>query len=102
MSKLVPPLEWARRYHRRGWRPVPAPYRRKHPVLDDADLDAPEACTLGPLLLPPTAAVFGRQSKPRSHHLYVAKDPAIAETIQDLDWPGKIVDGKPVRILELR
>jgi Bifunctional DNA primase/polymerase, N-terminal len=39
--------------------------------LTDIDLDCPEAIALADLMLPPTRAVFGRQSKPRSHRLYV-------------------------------
>lgn len=36
----------------------------------DADLDCPEALFFAPRFLPPTDAVFGRASKPRSHQLY--------------------------------
>jgi hypothetical protein len=38
----------------------------------DADLDCPEAVALADLYMPPTAAEFGRASKPRSHRLYIA------------------------------
>src|SRR3954470_6869842 len=38
--------------------------------LTDVDLDCPEAIAIAPYLLPETHAVFGRQSKPRSHYLY--------------------------------
>src|SRR3954453_1412998 len=38
--------------------------------LTDVDLDCPEAIAVAPYLLPETHAVFGRQSKPRSHYLY--------------------------------
>src|SRR5258708_10493202 len=38
----------------------------------DVDLDCIEAIALANLYLPPTYAVFGRASKPRSHRLYVA------------------------------
>jgi len=38
--------------------------------LIDVDLDHPEAVRLADQYLPPTAAVFGRESKPRSHRLY--------------------------------
>ncbi len=38
--------------------------------LADVDLDCPEAMLLAPSLLPETGAIFGRQSKPRSHYLY--------------------------------
>src|SRR6478672_5845050 len=36
--------------------------------LVDVDLDCDEACTAAPFFLPPTNAVFGRQSKPASHY----------------------------------
>lgn len=36
----------------------------------DTDLDCPEALFFAPFFLPPTQAVFGRASKPRSHYLY--------------------------------
>lgn len=39
--------------------------------LTDIDLDAPEAVKLADLFLPKTEAVFGRDSKPRSHRLYI-------------------------------
>ena len=38
--------------------------------LIDCDLDCPEACALAADVLPPTNAIFGRASKPRSHWLY--------------------------------
>lgn len=40
--------------------------------LLDVDLDCVEALELAPRLLPGSGAVFGRQSKPSSHWLYVA------------------------------
>jgi hypothetical protein len=40
--------------------------------LVDVDLDAPEALALADRFLPPTASLFGRARKPRSHRLYVA------------------------------
>ena len=36
----------------------------------DIDLDSDEAISLAPHFLPPTDAVFGRDSRPRSHYLY--------------------------------
>jgi hypothetical protein len=48
--------------------------------LVDVDLDCPEAIFLAKDLLPPTEAVFGRESKPRSHWLYVTSEPT--ETAQ--------------------
>ncbi len=38
----------------------------------DVDLDSPEAIALAFLYLLPTAAMFGRSTKPRSHYLYRA------------------------------
>ena len=38
--------------------------------LTDIDLDAPEAITIAPYLLPRTKAIFGRASKRASHWLY--------------------------------
>jgi hypothetical protein len=40
--------------------------------LVDADLDCAEALALADLYLPPTGAIFGRASRPRSHRLYIA------------------------------
>jgi RecA-family ATPase len=48
--------------------------------LLDVDLDSPEACALAPHLLPETGAVFGRESNPNSHCLYIAADTAPATT----------------------
>ena len=42
--------------------------------LTDVDLDCTEAVELAPELLPPTDAVFGRASKPRSHFLFYIDD----------------------------
>jgi Bifunctional DNA primase/polymerase, N-terminal/D5 N terminal like len=39
--------------------------------LNDVDLDCVQAIGLAPEFLPPTAATFGRRSKPCSHQLYV-------------------------------
>ncbi|MHC2367443.1 hypothetical protein ACVIQT_002091 [Bradyrhizobium diazoefficiens] len=38
--------------------------------LADVDLDCAEAVRIAPKFLPPTEAVFGRASKPKSHYLY--------------------------------
>jgi hypothetical protein len=40
--------------------------------LVDIDLDCSEALALADRYLPPTQAIFGRASKPRSHRLYIA------------------------------
>lgn len=44
--------------------------------LADVDLDCAEAVALAPHFLPVTGATFGRQSRPRSHWLYVAPVPS--------------------------
>ena len=43
---------------------------RRSNGLTDLDLDCQEAVMLADYFLPPTNAIFGRRSKPRSHHLY--------------------------------
>ena len=53
--------------------------------LADGDLDCPEAIALAPVFLPPTRT-FGRESKPRSHWLYIAKG---APTVKFEDPAGK-------------
>jgi hypothetical protein len=51
--------------------------------LVDADLDCPEALDLAPEILPPTAAIFGRPSKPKSHWLYSVEGVAQSLTFKD-------------------
>ena len=51
--------------------------------LVDVDLDCPEACAVADRILPPTAAVFGRASKPRSHWLYYVGGPAPSLKLSD-------------------
>jgi hypothetical protein len=63
--------------------------------LVDIDLDCLEALELADRYLPPTEAMFGRASKPRSHRLYVAPG-AVFETFGD-----PLVSGKNT-LLELR
>lgn len=43
--------------------------------LIDIDLDCAEAIALAPYFLPTTGAIFGRQTSPRSHRLYVSLIP---------------------------
>lgn len=45
----------------------------------DIDLDCPEALFFARFFLPPTAAIFGRKSKPRSHYLYMVGVPELAK-----------------------
>ncbi|MBT9282305.1 MAG: bifunctional DNA primase/polymerase [Hydrogenibacillus schlegelii] len=99
--------EAALAYIKRGWRPIPIPFKKKKATLNgwtnlrleaddvpeyfsgrsnvgvllgepsnwliDVDLDHPLAVELADVFLPPTGAVFGRASKPRSHRLYHAE-----------------------------
>ena len=65
--------------------------------LVDIDLDCPETVALSPLYLPPTQALFGRASKPRSHWLYTAagavhevfSDPRDGTTLLELRAAGR-------------
>ena len=47
---------------------------KKSGNLVDVDLDSPEAIKLADWFLPKTYAIFGRNSKPRSHRLYYCAD----------------------------
>ena len=55
-----------------------------------------EAIKLAPYFLPPTAATFGRQSKPESHWLYLIDDPRLPP--QSSWWMNR----KHKTIIELR
>jgi putative DNA primase/helicase len=55
--------------------------------LVDVDLDAPEALTVSTYFLPPTGAVFGRATKPRSHCLYVVETPVSTAKFKDPTRP---------------
>jgi hypothetical protein len=50
--------------------------------LVDIDLDCAEAIAIADLYLPVTGAEFGRQSKPRSHRLYISPN-AVKEAFAD-------------------
>src|SRR5262245_28645056 len=65
--------------------------------LIDIDLDAPEAVTAAPLLLPATGWVSGRSSKPRSHWWYHVSDPPAKATTKFLD-----LDDARACLLEVR
>ncbi len=67
--------------------------------LVDADIDVPEAIASCDFYLPPTASIFGRASKPRSHREYVC-DP-IPTTLTFVD-PLRTSAGKHLKILEIR
>src|SRR5262249_42407808 len=59
--------------------------------LADVDLDCEEAIALAPYFLPPTPAVFGRTSKPRSHHLYKLDGVPNEAVIQFHDPDGEMI-----------
>lgn len=63
----------------------------------DIDLDCPEAVFFAPRFLPPTAAVFGRKSKPRSHYLY-----RVSESVTNVEKTALLDPTKPQTIIELR
>jgi P4 family phage/plasmid primase-like protien len=51
----------------------------------DIDCDCPEAITAARELLPETALIFGRKSKPFSHYLYRSDPPVRTQQFNDLD-----------------
>jgi putative DNA primase/helicase len=57
----------------------------------DVDLDHPLAVELAPQFLPPTAAIFGRVGKPRSHWLYRVTAPVSTKIIRSKS-AGTIVE----------
>lgn len=57
----------------------------------DTDLDCTEALALADLYLPPTGAIFGRASRPRSHWLYVAPS-AVFESFADPISKGTLLE----------
>lgn len=59
--------------------------------LTDVDLDCAEALRVAPHFLPPTSAVFGRASKPRSHYLYTSPDAENVTAIQHRDQNGAMI-----------
>jgi putative DNA primase/helicase len=106
--------EIVRKYFARGWQPIPIPLGEKgrrdkgwqkknyaeadfngHNIgvilgprsngLTDIDLDCAEAIALAPYFLPKTEAIFGRHSKPRSHHEYIVKDSYIETAAKKLE-----------------
>jgi hypothetical protein len=113
----------ATQYWHRGWHVVPVPAQLKRPILEgwntavytpqdfadddnigvilgaragwlvDVDLDCSEAIELADLYLPPTGAVFGRASRPRSHRLYIAPEARFAAFTDPLsDQKNTIVE----------
>jgi hypothetical protein len=61
--------------------------------LVDVDCDCDEAVALASYFLPPTGAVFGRKSRPRSHSLFLSDlyKTEIGATIQFRDVDGKVL-----------
>ena len=57
--------------------------------LVDVDLDSIEALSLKQDFLPETAAIYGRASKRKSHHLYRCDDPELKANYQFKDENGK-------------
>lgn len=122
MSGAPTAREIAHAYLRRGWAPIPVPFKAKKPGIDgwqklrltdaqidnafprdsmnvsvllgvpsgglaDVDLDNPLAVLLAGRFLPRTAAIFGRASARRSHHLY-----RITGSAKTTSWEDPIVD----------
>jgi bifunctional DNA primase/polymerase-like protein len=65
--------------------------------LCDVDLDSPEAITIADRFLPPTPTIFGRESKPRSHRLYL-----IEPTPTGIKFEDPLGDRKKATLVELR
>lgn len=55
--------------------------------LIDIDLDNSVAVELAPQFLPPTGAIFGRPSKPRSHYLYISTTPCSTQKFKTRNRP---------------
>jgi hypothetical protein len=68
--------------------------------LKDVDLDCPEALKLGPAILPPTDAIFGRKSTPGSHRLYVSSDEIADHANITFKDPNRM--GEEALLFELR
>jgi hypothetical protein len=130
-SNAALPREIARRYKKRGWKPIPI-FDGKNPnvadwqnrdfdpetdfpdgcnvgvqmgecsdSLVDVDLDCLEARKLAAHLLPPTKSIFGRKSKPKSHRLYYSKVPDDRATI-GFKFAKKGESDESVAILDLK
>src|SRR5262245_34692249 len=84
-------LENVHRYFDTGPQNVGVQMGPKSGGLADVDLDSREAVALAPYFLPPTPAVFGRASKPRSHHLYKLDGVPSEAVIQFYDPDGEII-----------
>ena len=53
--------------------------------LVDVDLDSPQTLRIADMCLPATSCIFGRQSKPRSHFLYLCETSPKTTQFGDLD-----------------
>jgi hypothetical protein len=93
--KLNITLENVGKYFNSGRMNVGVQLGPKSSGLTDADLDCDEALVFASYFMPPTTAVFGRASNPRSHWLYYCDDPPEQAVIVFDDDQGK-------KILELR
>ena len=70
--------------------------------LCDVDLDCTEAIGLAPEFLPATGAIFGRNSKPCSHQLYVSVDLYKTETTATIQYKEYIGGKQGPVLVELR
>lgn len=124
MSKFRTARDAAEAYIAKGWQVVPLAPKTKAPEgesvwrtlefkpddfeefdnigiksmggLIDIDLDCSEVVSCAPAFLPPTGAIYGRKSKPRSHWLYRG---SLSKPIAYKDFT---VDGHVNTLLELR
>jgi len=69
--------------------------------LIDVDLDAREAWGIAAQFLPPTTAVYGRRSSPRSHYEYRIQDGPIPRIVEYLD-PLLAKEDERKKIVEIR
>ena len=73
-QRLHVTLDNVEKYFNSGPQNIGVQLGPKSSGLTDIDLDCTEAVALAADFLPPTSAVFGRASKPRSHFLYYIED----------------------------
>jgi hypothetical protein len=84
-------LQNVERYFNTGPQNIGVQLGPKSGGLADVDLDSREAIDLAPYFLPDTPAVFGRTSKPRSHHLYKLDGVPDKAEIQHRDPDGEMI-----------
>lgn len=68
----------------------------------DIDLDCPEAVFFAERFLPPTPAVFGRASKPRSHYLYRVELGEGVDTLPKFALNDPLIRGAGTTVCEMR